>query len=635
MNGHLKLITVMATFLVGMLGVSVVIDSLARAESSGPAIGAIDVNTLDDELNGDGDCSLREAITAANGNTATEACPPGDGASTDTITFAVSGTIQLTAPMTVTAGGPLVINGGGAVTVSGGNSVRIFYVNYSADLTLESLFLTSGSADYGGGVYNAGNLTVSNSTLSDNSAYTSGGGIFNVQRATIMSSTLSGNSALSGGGIYNDFVLSISSSTLSGNSASQNGGGIYNDGSAWLTNSTLSGNSASSRGGGIYASDTAGLTASSSTLSSNSAGSEGGGIYTLRWVTLRNTILANNSSGNLGPDCMGNFGSDGYNLIGDTEGCTGLFGPGDLTNVDAKLGPLQDNGGPTHTQALLPGSLAINGGNPDGCKDSPGTLLSTDQRGFPRSGRCDIGAYEWQPATPGPHVIYLPFVSRSCPTKLFYDDFSNPSSGWPVGENQHVRFEYLNNEYRILVKSTGLWAGARPGFKASDYVAVVDVRNATGVDATYGIIFGLSDDWTQFYAFEILPYSNYRIYRVDSNNWILLAAGLSGSIHPGTATNQLKIERNGSQIWAYANGELLNIINDGNYTGLRHVGLFAISYAQPNVDVRFDNFTLYPITCGASGASLSKEGGLVEVQGMEFDLLKNWASNHHRSMTGK
>jgi hypothetical protein len=94
--------------------------------------------------------------------------------------------------------------------------------------------------------------------------------------------------------------------------------------------------------------------------------------------------------------------SNGYNLSSD--GSCDFSGPGDLNNTDPKLGPLQNNGGPTQTQALLPGSPAIDAGNPSGCTDNKGNLLKTDQRGAPRPGKedtsgCDMGAYERQTDT--------------------------------------------------------------------------------------------------------------------------------------------------------------------------------------------------------------------------------------------
>lgn len=103
--------------------------------SADPAIptAEIVVNTLDDELNTNGDCSLREAIEAANTNTATDGCPAGETL-TDTITFEVSGTIILANQLNLSGGGPIVIDGGSTITVSGNDSVRVFYQTAAGDL---------------------------------------------------------------------------------------------------------------------------------------------------------------------------------------------------------------------------------------------------------------------------------------------------------------------------------------------------------------------------------------------------------------------------------------------------------------------------------------------------------------------
>jgi hypothetical protein len=137
-------------------------------------------------------------------------------------------------------------------------------------------------------------------------------------------------------------------------------------------------------GSGIFAMD-------NSTVSGNSAG----GIVNGGTATLQNSIVDNNA----GINCHGTITSHGYNLSSD-DTCK-LNVPGDLNNHDPLLGPLQNNGGPTETMALLPGSPAIDGGNPSGCTDGQGHLLKTDQRGMPRPDRedivgCDIGAYERQ-----------------------------------------------------------------------------------------------------------------------------------------------------------------------------------------------------------------------------------------------
>ena len=111
----------------------------------------------------------------------------------------------------------------------------------------------------------------------------------------------------------------------------------------------------------------------------------GGGIYNLSGSSqLVNTIVAGNSATS-GPDVYGAFISTGFNLIGNNQGATGLS-INDYQNVSADLGPLQDNGGPTLTCALLQGSLAIGSGTSVGAP-------TTDQRGVPRPpGHCDIGA---------------------------------------------------------------------------------------------------------------------------------------------------------------------------------------------------------------------------------------------------
>ena len=197
--------------------------------------------------------------------------------------------------------------------------------------------------------------------------------------------------------------MTVTASTLSGNSTAIIGGaGIYNAGTLTVTNSTLSGNEVwwYGSGGGIYNLGT--LTVTASTLVDNYAGDGGvqpggGGIYNAGTLHIRNTILAGNTADTAGPDLKGSLTSSGYNLIGNTSGGSG-FAPTDLLNVDPLLGPLQDNGGPTWTVALLPGSPAIDAGDNT---DAP----QFDQRGegYPRifGGQIDIGAYEVQTALPG------------------------------------------------------------------------------------------------------------------------------------------------------------------------------------------------------------------------------------------
>jgi len=271
---------------------------------------------------------------------------------------------------------------------------------------------TRNSADYGGGIGNRGELTVSGgSNISYNSAASSGGGIQNAAGIiTVTSSTLSHNSAsYSGGGINNTWEMTIRDSVLSYNSAEGKGGGISTVyGEVVIDESTLSGNSTTGYGGSIYNSD-GGLTISGSTLAYNSA-ETGGGIASYRPTVsiLYDTLVAQNILHNSEPpspsDIEGTFEvSSSYTLISDGSG--GLDAShGNLLGtpaspLDAKLGPLQYNGGPTSTHALLDGSPAINTGDPAILPDPD----QFDQRGegFLRvvGGRIDIGAVEVQALT--------------------------------------------------------------------------------------------------------------------------------------------------------------------------------------------------------------------------------------------
>jgi hypothetical protein len=316
------------------------------------------------------------------------------------IFLASSGDSVKVAPATytenLTIGINLKIVGASAKTtiIDGGKRGTVVTVTYGADVTLLDLTIRNGFTTFrGGGIYNSGTLTINNSTIS-------------------------GNASRKGGGIYNQGDLTISGSTISENAASSpynsgiaaQGGGIYNynnGGTLALNNSTLSGNSATSSGdvvcapsygGGIYSVSKT-LTINNSTLSGNYArdcfgGGLGGGIYGN--VTLQNTIVANSPYGG---NCDGTMTSNGYNLSSDNT-CN-FHQTGDLNNTNPLLGPLQNNGGPTQTEALLDGSPAIDSGNPSGCTDGQGHLLDTDQRGMPRpdredSGGCDRGAYERQ-----------------------------------------------------------------------------------------------------------------------------------------------------------------------------------------------------------------------------------------------
>ena len=305
-----------------------------------------------------------------------------------------------------------------------------------------------GTGGSGGGIFNVGTLTLTNSTVSGNNADGDGGGIYNANggTATLTNITVSGNNAgVDGGGVFNDGggTMTLTNSTVSGNNAGDDAGGIINDhgSTATLTNITVTGNNGGDGGGGIRNAGT--LTLTNSTVSGNKTGVDGGGIYNFSGTvnSFNSTITENRSDADLNGTGIGggvhnaaagtfifhntilagNFETQrlGSVFVATTGECDGTissrrnnlmksYDPGHCTVsgnpllADPILGPLQDNGGATQTHALLAGSPAIDAGNPNGCLSSTGAPLQTDQRGFPRStdgngdgaANCDIGAFE-------------------------------------------------------------------------------------------------------------------------------------------------------------------------------------------------------------------------------------------------
>ena len=371
-------------------------------------------------------------------------------------------------------GNSVAISGPGAdqLSVDGNAASLVFYINSGLTVTISGLTVTNGSADNGSGIYNDhSDLTVSSSTVSGNSASYGGGicndGSFNFGFAslTINNSTVSGNSAsVIGGGIFNfgagGFVgLTINNSTVSGNSATSggDGGGIYNDGfdglaDLTINNSTVSGNSATS-GGGIYNIafedfgfvGLADLTINNSTVSGNSA-SVGGGIYNtepfqgLASVTIQDTILNAGASGENIYNDSGAVTSQGYNLSSDNGGGF-LTATGDQINTNPMLGPLQDNGGPTFTHALLSGSPAIDKGDPNFNPNDFNPPMLYDQRGpgFPRvvNNRIDIGAFEVQTIV--------------CPQGKGY--WKNNPNAWPVSSLMLGSQTYTKSELLTILRT--------------------------------------------------------------------------------------------------------------------------------------------------------------------------------------
>jgi hypothetical protein len=329
----------------------------------------------------------------ASAQVVTNSADSGPGTLRSAIANAASGAVITFEPglsgATITLSNTLTINTNltidasalpGGLQINGNDSVGIFDVTSNSTVFLNSLTITHGSANLGGGIYNGGTLTLTNCTLSGNSAtnVSGGGGIFNYGLLTLNQCTLSGNSAPQGGGgaIFNilHVALTLNQCTLSGNSA-ESGGGIYNyAGTLALNQCTLSGNSATSGGGGIIDYGTLAMT---------------------------NTIVGGNS-GNSGADIYNYAGTltyGGSNLV-QSGNSGGYTGPAPLTNAP-DLAPLGNYGGPTQTMPPLPGSPAIGAGS------VADNTFSTDQRGYPRTqnGLIDLGAVEVQSPAASPPVL--------------------------------------------------------------------------------------------------------------------------------------------------------------------------------------------------------------------------------------
>jgi hypothetical protein len=302
--------------------------------------------------------------------------------------------------------------------------------NVSGTLTLRNSVIASNSAtssifSVGGGIFNAGMLTMVNSAVISNISASDGGGIYDSGSATITDSTINGNTATlvgfsgagGGGGInVTSGTLTVTNSTISNNKLLGlfHGSGIYAFGpfgAVLLTNTTVSGNTGGAfNTGGVFAGETFNIY--NSTIANNQYfGLLTGGSGAT--VTLANTVIADNNGT---ADCFGGVTSSGYNIVENPGNCT--LSQNDLTNLDPKLGPLQDNGGPTFTQALLSGSPAIDavpvGAN--GC----GTTLTSDQRGVtrPQGPACDVGAFEVAATDTTPPVITVPANITTTATSL-------------------------------------------------------------------------------------------------------------------------------------------------------------------------------------------------------------------------
>ena len=380
------------------------------------------------------DCTLREAINAANETT---------GANTITFAANVTGSITLSlGTLNVNDSTTIIGPGARVLSINGNATYRILYFSAGTS-TISGLTITNGSVvgppasmvTAAAAIFNQGTLTVSDCTLSSNQARGSdgpngfdggtveGGAVANSGTLTLNRCTLSGNSATGGRGgdnfqpfahagrggsgeggavlNYGGATLLINNCTFNGNGATGGAGGngyfggnggsgsgaaVFNLGTMTVTAATISGNTGTGSTGGTSSSGPPGM-----------PGSGSGGIVAAGGSSaVGDTISAGNNANNGGgKDVNGTFTSNGYNLFGSGDHSTGFTNGSnhdqvgtDAALINAQLGGLQNNGGSTNTLALQSTSPAINKGDPN--------ATSQDQRYYLRSGTPDVGAFEFQ-----------------------------------------------------------------------------------------------------------------------------------------------------------------------------------------------------------------------------------------------
>lgn len=458
----------------------------------------------------DGDCSLREAISAANAAPGAVVIPAGTyrielaGAGEDAN---ASGDFDLRAPMA------LYGESAGATIVDGNGLDRVFHLDPSgtgltqgrltahfADLTIRGGQTTGFSS--GAGLFsNSGNgfLSLERVAVRDNVSIANGGGIQAGMRGFLREVLVQGNSAAgSGGGINlsgsaSGWNFDLVGSAVVGNSAtgtgtSGTGGGINSTQLLRISNSTIDGNQANHSGGGINVDGANGelalygvtLTHNRSDAEANGAGSGGGLRFNgSKTSTIRHSVLAfnvdptNPGAAIFGPDCSKNNTATlniGYSLVSDRRGSCSYAGSGNLLDADPGFdGQLGDHGGPTPTLLPLATSPLVDAGDEAGCRDFLPAPRRFDQRGIGHArtvdggsgaARCDIGAVEYEaPAVEPP---------AGAPALLAADD-SGISSNDGITNVVAPRFSG-----RCLAEATiHLWID---GVRAENGTACVDGR---------------------------------------------------------------------------------------------------------------------------------------------------------------
>ncbi|MGB3492731.1 MAG: Ig-like domain-containing protein [Elainellaceae cyanobacterium] len=502
-------------------------------------------SAADTSVAGDGLLTLREAIAAANSNT---------GSGADTIVFDSSlmgSTISLTqGELAITSDVTIDASAAANLIISGNNASRVFNIT-SGTTTLVALTVADGSAANGAGI------RVADAAL-------------NLERSLV---TANADSS-SGGGIYaTNAVLSLLNSTISGNSSAEFGAGMTLDGgtSATITFSTIVAN-------------------------------QGSGIDLINGSTLSigHTLLADNTRGNI-PLSFANTTSLGYNITDDIT--IGLNQPTDKraqSDEVINLAPLGDYGGPTHTHALLPGSIAIDGGNPT-------SAVNVDQRGVLRpvqerlANRVDVGAFE--AARP---VVTVDALATDDNTPELTGTVLLP--GNLVDPNLTITVAVNGTNYTAINNGDGTWTvtdGAIAPLADGTYDVVASATNISGTrtDATNG---------------ELIVDATAPIITVDTLFTNDGTPQLTGTVDDANASITVIVNgvsytaiNTGSGTWVLEDGSITTPLTDGTYNvqvtatdAIGNIGTDATN-SELTVDTVAPTVTVNPKSTGDSTPSLS------------------------------
>jgi CSLREA domain-containing protein len=328
---------------------------LARVFGPSADIGAVEMRArVVTNINDSGAGSLRDAILASNtAGDLDDIVFDGSVFNTPRTITLTSGELPISNPLTVIAPGANLL------TISGNYASRVFVVTSATPATLSGLTITAGVGNDGAGIRTEGRLSVSDAAIIGNTAERFGGGIYGtfgaqttLERSSISGNTSNANFRGTGGGIDHNGTLTVSDSTISGNSApngNSNAGGAWILGSAHIVNSTITSNSTAGSGSasGVIVFNF-GVTLRNSIIAGNRDN-----------ATLPDVRINNSSLNSHGFNLIGNPGALAFNQTGDQVGNS-------ATPLNPRLAPLALYGGTTPTHALLHGSPALNAGNVPG-----------------------------------------------------------------------------------------------------------------------------------------------------------------------------------------------------------------------------------------------------------------------------